>query len=157
MVAVTRLPTGTVADLRDLGCRVVYDTPGQLSDELEVVLVERNRLRDKGVLLLFLEVAGSIPTVLLIGTNGRRAEMGLNAREARLLRKLGSERRTFVPAELAPAVGCKQDQIRVYVDRLKAEYEVRRGEAGILMSNDEFIKNPGRGLGYRLHARIKTT
>jgi hypothetical protein len=156
LLAVGRLPAGTIADLRGQCCRIIYDSPGHLADELEVVGIERQRLRHKGVLLLFVNVADSIPTVLLIGANGQRAEMDLNGREARLLRKLGSERRAFHRAELAEAVRCKQDQIKVYIERIKAEYDTRRRKLGVLTSKDDFIKNPGHGLGYRLHARIKT-
>lgn len=156
LVAVTRLPAGTVADLRNQCCRVVYDTPGQLSDELEVIVIERKRLRDKGVLLLVVEVAGSMPIVFLVGANGRQTQMDLNAREVRLLRKLGSERRAFDPRDLAGAIGCKPDQVKVYIERLKSEYDIRRKEVGNLLGTNELIKNPGRGFGYQLHARFKT-
>lgn len=155
VIATAYFPAGTVADFREQCCRIVYDMPAAICEELAVIRVERQRLEQRGAALLWAPVAGCLPRVFLIGRNGRQSEMDLNARETRLLRKLASERRSFGQADLGAVVGCRQDQVKVYVERLRAKYERCRQEVGLLMYKNEFITSPGHGLGYSLHARIK--
>jgi len=156
VVAVAHFSAGTAADFRGQCCRIVQDIPAAIYDEFSILRIERERLKQKGVALLWANAAGPLPSVFLAGLSGRHAEMDLNSRETRLLRKLASERRVFDQAELASAAACRRDQIKVYVERLRTEYDRLRREVGVLMDKNDFIKNPGHGLGYRLHARLRT-
>lgn len=156
VIVAARLAAGTVADLREQGCRVLPDMPAAIAEELAILRVERQRALQRGVVLIWVPVPSCLPRVFLVGPSWRQEEMDLNARENRLLRKLASERRAFVSVDLASEAGCKHDQVKVYVERLRAEYERCRQEVGVLLSKTEFIKSLGRELGYRLHARVKS-
>ena len=155
VVVAPQLSASTIADLREQFCRVIYEPRVQLLPELKAIAVERERLLARGVLLLFFRVPGSFPRVFLSGPDGRQDELNLNIRQMRLLLRLSSAPRTFGQDELALAVGCPSAQVRVYIERLRTEYEMRRRNIGILLSSEEFIRNPGHGCGWRLHARIK--
>lgn len=150
-----RLLPSVVADFRSLCCSVSYNSGETLADELRVIMVERARLRDRGVTLLIVNDPPSSPRVFLVGSAGQ-PELDLSAREVRILKKLGSERRAFSTIELANAANCGPEQVRVYVERIKSEYDVKRLDAGVLMGKSELVDKPGKGLGYRLHARLKS-
>jgi hypothetical protein len=151
--AITEFPAEVAADLVECCCKVVLAHPDQVLHTIETARAYRRRLRTQGPLLMIVRI-GDSTEILLVGPEGK-IELIFNGREVRLILKLASERRAFSSEELACVIGCHKSQVRVYVERIRDEYDQKRVSAGILVGGSELIKNWGKGMGYRLHARIK--
>jgi hypothetical protein len=66
-----------------------------------------------------------------------------------------SDRRTFDITELAIAIGCDEEQIKVLIERIRERYDEARIPAGICIPPKLFIETVEEAHGYRLFATLR--
>jgi hypothetical protein len=151
VVALADLAPSIRVDFLRLGCQVLLrPDPEQLFHLLETMAVENERRLRKGVRLVRRE---SLPPVVV--HQGLVAELDLRGRPRRLLQTLLSANREFDTSELAAEMGCDRSQVKIYVQRLRREFFTAARQIGLRVTQDEVIRNSGKGTGYRLHVDLE--
>ena len=153
VVAAAKLEDSVAADLEGRICHVLVQSPEQLLQKLGSLRVHRLRQCRKGFHLLLITKHAS-RQLFLVGPEGC-SELTSNKRKIRLVLALNTESRAFEQHEIQQKLGWRVNQIRVYVDRVKEDFESSSEEAGIAASSDEFIEAVGKGSGWRMHAWIE--
>ncbi len=147
-----KLPDEVDADLRDLGCDLVFaPNAPQLALKLQSEKAYRARLRRRGVLIERITPVDW----KLIGPHGSGTFYLRNLRERKIVTELMSDRRGFDMVDLAIAAGCEEDQVKVLIDRIRKRYDKVRKPLGICIPRTMFIETVDEAHGYRLLATIR--
>lgn len=155
VVTAARIEDSVVADFENRVCHVLVYSPDQIRQRIGSLRVHRTRQYHRGFHVQLIEI-GRSRSLFLVGRNGHRAELTHNARRIRLILMLSSERRPFGDDELARRLGWSVGQVRVYIGRLRKDFEDARKTLGISASSSEFIESTGKGSGWYLHAWVQS-
>ena len=140
------------ADLRGLGCDLIFrPDAAQLLSRLRSEMAFRARARRRGVLIERITAFDW----RLIGPLASESFFLRNHRQRKLVAKLMSDRRIFDITELAFAVGCDEEQIKVLIERTRKRYDEARLPTGICIPPKEFIETVDEAHGYRLFATVR--